>query len=316
MSVLFSEVRTTDCTYSRCRRGSSQERDPASFLTPLQGKCQAGQWPGGCPRSNRGSSKDKSGRCQKAMTPAAGVRGGTGKAGSNARADSPGAREASPRRCLLWVRTPDLGQSGANEEASRPRRGWSPFRFGLPALLDLRGLAIVRDDLRPQGPALPQPICLAHLANEWLAPPPPPELSSTGSRTAPRTHTPARGNDVRLAAEMHGGPAPFGRLAPRRVTTPPALANGRWRTVKVLLHPKPGCWGRSRGLPHVCVLALMSAVTRVKREDATDSSPTVWKMTRPSPWSAIIPTWKSLFSETISAKVQNVSFWLRSDVDY
>lgn len=36
--VLYSEMRTTDCTYSRYRRGSSQDRDPASFLTPLQEK--------------------------------------------------------------------------------------------------------------------------------------------------------------------------------------------------------------------------------------------------------------------------------------
>lgn len=170
---------------SRCRRGAPQEGDTRIFSdfpskesekTGTQ-KRQAGQWPGGCPGSTRGSGKGKSGRCQKAMAPAVGVRGGTGKGRSNARADSPGARETSPRRCVAEVRAPVLGQSGVNKGGSRPQRGWSQSSSGLPALLDLRGLAIIRDDLRPRGPALPQPVCLAHSAGVPGTPPPAPALS-------------------------------------------------------------------------------------------------------------------------------------------
>lgn len=52
------------------------------------------------------------------------------------------------------------GPRGLNEAlAAVTASGSGP---GLPAALGLRDPGIVRDNLRPHGPALPQPICLAH----------------------------------------------------------------------------------------------------------------------------------------------------------
>lgn len=106
MSVLYFAAWNTHWAAAVGAEEDLRRREtPVSFLTSLQGKWKtgtqkrrAGQWPGGCPGSIRGSSKGKTGRCQKAMAPAAGVRGGTGKGRSSERADSPGARETSPRR--------------------------------------------------------------------------------------------------------------------------------------------------------------------------------------------------------------------------
>lgn len=192
MSVLYFAAWNTHWAAAVGAEEDLRRREtPVSFLTSLQGKWktgtqkrQAGQWPGGCPGSIRGSSKGKSGRCQKAMAPAAGVRGGTGKGRSSEREDSQGARETSPCRRVPQVRAPVLGQSGVNAGGSRPQRGWSQSSTGLPALLDLRGLAIIRDDLRPRGPALPQPICLAHSAAAPPTPPPAPAMNGAVARTA------------------------------------------------------------------------------------------------------------------------------------
>lgn len=173
------------------------------------------------------------------MAPAAGVRGGTGKGRSSARADSPGARETSPRRRVPQVRAPVLGQSGVNAGGSRPQRRWSQSSSSLPALLDLRGLAIIRDDLRPRGPALPQPICLAHSAAAPPTPPPAPAMNGAVARTASTGRAEMTSN---LATERHAGPAPFGRLAqPRR------MAKGGY----FFTPAKSGCRSRSRGLPHL-----------------------------------------------------------------
>lgn len=139
MSVLYFAAWNTHWAAAVGAEEDLRRREtPVSFLTSLQGKWKTGtqrrqarQWPGGCPGSIRGSSKGKSGRCQKAMAPVAGVRGGTGKGRSSERADSPGARETSPCRRVPQVRAPVLGQSGVNAGGSRPQRGWSQSSSGL-----------------------------------------------------------------------------------------------------------------------------------------------------------------------------------------
>ena len=71
------------------------------------------------------------------------------------------------------------GPRGLNEALAAVTASGSRSRSGpgLPAALGLRDPGIVRDDLRPHGPALPQPIRLAHGARApaaWVPSPLPP----------------------------------------------------------------------------------------------------------------------------------------------
>lgn len=112
----------------------------------------------------------------------------------------PGPSLCPPRRRVLPMGPPDPGARRALVPRSpgcghgRPR-ACGP---GLPAILGLRGLAVVRDDGRPQGPALPQPSRLVHFGTVTAARPPAPKRTNA--------HTPAR----RAAA-----PRPFLARAPR-----------------------------------------------------------------------------------------------------
>nr|BAC36345.1 unnamed protein product [Mus musculus] len=107
---------------------------------------------------------------QKALAPAAGWQEGTEKVHSSVREDNPGSTQGLAPQIVLSARTRLLGPSRDNEEGSLPWDDPSPGP-DLPALLDLRDLAIVRDDLRPQGPTLPQPVRFAHSAASPLTPP-------------------------------------------------------------------------------------------------------------------------------------------------
>lgn len=110
----------------------------------------------------------------------------------------------------------------------------------LPAVLGLWGPAVIRDHLRPQGPALPQPIRLAH------------GTSGTATR-GPRRPPPTRRTEVTQKAPPPPGergsdesPAPSGRQGgrgcealPGKVAPAHFAASGLWGQGSSVLDPGP-----------------------------------------------------------------------------
>lgn len=177
--------------------------DRASSRTSLRdgasaGPEDAGQGPGGSPRgpvSQREGQRAEQGERGEGEDTTA-LEAGAGGAGAVLGGLEPGAwdtavtgRRGGPKppgpgrgirldgACFLPVRRvlpKGLPDTGACRALAPRLRGcchghphaWGP---GLPAILGLRGLAVVRDDRRPRGPALPEPSRLAHFGTVTAA---------------------------------------------------------------------------------------------------------------------------------------------------
>ncbi|KAK2109428.1 hypothetical protein P7K49_009174 [Saguinus oedipus] len=109
---------------------------------------------------------------------------------------------------------PNLKDLAGSPSAPRGLAQRPVWESGLPAVLSLRGLAIiVRDDLRPQGPTLSQPVRLAHGTGS-RAPPPP---TFTERRRLRLQARPPRRAEMTLAqgANPQRCPAPSGLMGGR-----------------------------------------------------------------------------------------------------
>lgn len=149
--------------------------------------------------------------------------------------------------------------------------GLSQPRSGLPALLDLGDLAIVRDDLRPQWPALPQPVCLAHSTK--------PSTDCTNSagteqRGFPEPPLWRAEMTYNMAPELQCRPRPLWRSAQQCGSTPgPSIQPQAKGEVFPPSVSQVGIARLQRGSssrPSEC-WAVKPAVTALQREDATDS---------------------------------------------
>lgn len=184
----------------RCKSLSARSRGvtPTSFQRTerARGQKDLGPWSGASPKGQRepATRAARRGRRkeEKARKPALGKRGGGGAGGEGAAGDGAATRSPAQRRAGALSapnapssrQGPPLGRSlfpplptrDLNDAARAARghrlspaagcpRGARDRALRLPPVLGLRGLPIiVRHDLRPQGPALPQPVCLAHAA--------------------------------------------------------------------------------------------------------------------------------------------------------
>lgn len=177
---------------SRCRRGSPQEEDPCIFSDFPSRKVKNGNAKEAADRAVARWLSREYQRIQQGQVGKMSKGDGSSSWGARRDRERPQQRDGGQPGCArdLAPQTRPAGQSpgprssGINAGGSRLQRGWSQSSSSLPALLDLRGLAIIRDDLRPRGPALPQPICLAHSAAAPPTPPPAPAMNRAVARTA------------------------------------------------------------------------------------------------------------------------------------
>lgn len=157
-----------------------------------RGRGDPGPWPGGSPRgpsepAGRTARKGRERERGKGEATAA-LEAGTGGVGAErgglepgawdtAVADRRGAQSLQDGACFLLVKRilpRGLLDTGACRALALHlpccchgrHYAWGP---GLPAILGLRGLAVVRDYGRPRGPALPEPSRLAHFGTVTAA---------------------------------------------------------------------------------------------------------------------------------------------------
>lgn len=205
-------------------------RGPEHLPGPFRAVRAGAGRPGPRPLSPRGE--------QQGGQRAARARGGNR---SGAAASARGAKGRAPRP---GVRSRRLAGLGPVSRAPPRTEAAAPCGPSLPAVLGFRDRAVVRDHLRPQGPALPQPIRLVHRASAADPGPPPggaarplpwPRPARAPAPRRPRTRLPQPRTEVTLAPPL---PAARASAPERRAVAPPS----RWPRagLRAGARPSPG----------------------------------------------------------------------------